>query len=138
MGWYFNNHKTSKKELISELIQSEEWNSINEYSRRTIAHCLRGNVLWSVVEITQKHATNLYILCDVLVSKKHPDGGYTWGYKPMSEIEGPYYYTCPLKYLAMAPSVNEVWRNKVRDYHLKRNPNWSVSGIGQVIEKLLF
>jgi len=43
-----------------------------------------------------------------------------WGYKGMDESVHPLYYSCPLKYLDMAPEVtNQEWRDKVRAYHRK-------------------
>ncbi|MCK5431218.1 MAG: hypothetical protein KAJ03_00670, partial [Gammaproteobacteria bacterium] len=40
-----------------------------------------------------------------------------WGYKPLSEAEHPYYYTCPLSYLKLAPPTSPEWREMVRAHH---------------------
>ncbi|MBN0182482.1 SAM-dependent DNA methyltransferase, partial [Pseudomonas aeruginosa] len=47
MGWYFS--PQSRSELIAELIAPQETERV---SAKVIAHALRGNVLWSVVEMT--------------------------------------------------------------------------------------
>ena len=115
MGWLFTYGKI-KAELIKELTAPEE----NETRRRaTIAHCVRGNVLWSVVEIsyTQAQRTKRLIVCNLLAKQK--DCG--WGYKEMEESMHPYYYSCPLPYLDLAPIANADWRARVQAYHRYRN-----------------
>jgi hypothetical protein len=49
MGWYFSNQ--SRSELIAELIATQE---TERAGVKVIAHTLRGNVLWSVAEMTAK------------------------------------------------------------------------------------
>jgi len=49
MGWYFS--PQSRSELIAELIAPQE---TERASVKVIAHALRGNVLWSVAEVTAK------------------------------------------------------------------------------------
>lgn len=119
MGWLFK-QGYDKTSLIQHLVKPEE----NEQRRwETLAHCVRGNVLWSVISITEKQANRSLriIACHLLAS--HGDG-YGWGYKDMDESMHPYYYSCPLKYLEMVPDVaNESWRQGVRDYHRLRNVN---------------
>lgn len=66
------------------------------------------NVLWSVVVVEGVPR----IRCD-LMSKE----GGEWGYKPMGESSGPFYYSCPLAFLDMAPEVNAEWRKGVREFH---------------------
>ena len=115
MGWLFS--KSTKKEMIQRIIaRSVTKDCIQE----TLKWCIRGNVLWTVIEITflvddenytrgQKHQ---YIGCFLL----HGSGG-EWGYKDMCESVHPYYYSCPLSYLKMVPVANEEWRAGVRRYH---------------------
>jgi hypothetical protein len=120
MGWLFSSR--TRSELILDLIQPEDR---ERASVRVIAHTLRGNVLWSVVEITAKAEgvhqdlapgeSMCYICCDLL---QHSGG--QWGYKGMDESMSPYYYTCPLRYLAMAKEISPDWREKVRAYHAQR------------------
>jgi hypothetical protein len=91
---------------------------------RTIIHCLRGNILWSVMEKTfdlpdEVREPERWINCAVLMSDK----GYGWGYKAMTESMGPCYYSCPIKYLDMvetdAGPYAAAWREKVREYAAK-------------------
>jgi hypothetical protein len=114
MGWLFT-HAASKADIIRELIAPEE----NETRRwETIAHCVRGNVLWAVVEITckQEHRRKRFIACNLLAREK----GCGWGYKAMEESMHPYYYSCPLNYLDMAPVANADWRSMVHSHHRAR------------------
>jgi len=119
MGWYYS--RQTRDQLIRELIQPKE----NERAlSEVIAHALRDDVLWSVVRVTSKQAgvSNLtvgesttFILCDLLQGS-----GSEWGYKPLSESMHPYYYSCPLHYLDMAPEQCREWREGVRAYHVQR------------------
>jgi hypothetical protein len=121
MGWYFSRQTRSK--LIAELLKPQETEC---FSEKVIARALRGNVLWSVVELTAKvegGGRNLspgesyrYIRCDLLKG-----GGDEWGYKPLDESMHPYYYSCPLSYLDMAPEACPEWRQNVRAYHAQRH-----------------
>lgn len=111
MGWLFT-HGTSKSDIIRKLVSAEE----NDKRRwETVAHCIRGNVLWVVSQITYKrdNRQERFIVCYLLRSSE----GYGWGYKDMTESMFPYQFSCPLKYLEMAPVANEKWRAEVRAYH---------------------
>jgi len=119
MGWYFS--RQTRDQLIRELIRPQE----SERARsEVIAHTLRGNVLWSVVRITVKQAGFMklaagdsinVIRCDLLQGS-----GGEWGHKPLDESMHPYYYSCPLRYLDMAPVRSSEWREGVRAYHAGR------------------
>jgi len=119
MGWYFS--KCSRSELIQELISPHD---TERTSVKIIAHALRGDVLWSVVEITYKqsdahsgHAsgeTARHIRCDLLDRQ-----GDEWGHKPIVEAMHPFYYSCPLAFLSMAPVQCPGWREGVRAYHVR-------------------
>lgn len=112
MGWYGSFNET-RKELIAELIEPEY---LAQSSRYVLRHCVRGNVLWSVVEIRFEDGSgrvpHRFIACDLMQKL----GGY-WGHKPLTEEEHPYYYSCPLSYLDMAPEQSPEWRALVRKYH---------------------
>ncbi|HBO3354307.1 TPA: hypothetical protein L4S42_002119 [Pseudomonas aeruginosa] len=120
MGWLYSSH--SRSELIHHLIQPEDNPHV---STRVIAHTLRGNVLWSVVELTAKSESVhrdlaageplRYIRCDLLQRS-----GGQWGYKDLCESVHPFYYTCPLSYLDMAPVASPEWREHVHAYHTQR------------------
>ncbi|HEV2680823.1 hypothetical protein [Paraburkholderia aspalathi] len=120
MGWLFL--RQSRHELIQQLIEPTDNGPLRS---NVIAHALRGNVLWSVVHVTDQGDGALpglthddgycYIRCDLLQRS-----GDQWGYKPMDESMHPYYYSCPLSYLAMAPEQSAEWREGVRAYHARR------------------
>ena len=109
-------------ELIAELIAPQE---TERASVKVIAHTLRGNVLWSVAEVTARAEgvhrdlapgqSLRYIRCDLLERS-----GSQWGYKPLDESMHPYYYSCPLSYLDMTPEQSADWRAGVRAYHARR------------------
>ena len=120
MGWLFTYGKR-KADIIKELIAPEE----NETRRwETIAYCVRGNVLWSVIAITyrQDNRSKRLIVCHLLAKKK--DCG--WGYKDIDESMHPYYYSCPLHYLDLAPVTNTEWRARVQAYHRYRNQKLNI------------
>lgn len=120
MGWLYSSR--SRSELIHHLIQPEDNPHV---STRVIAHTLRGNVLWSVVELTAKvegvhrdlaaGESLRYIRCDLLQRS-----GGQWGYKDLRESVHPFYYTCPLSYLDMVPVASPEWREHVHAYHAQR------------------
>lgn len=116
MGWFFS--KGSRSNLIRELTESQ---STDRADRRVVDYTVVGDVLWSVVCVTAKKAGALNlapgesincIRCDLL---ERGDGG--WGYKPLDESMYPLYFSCPLRYLDMAPVQCAEWRERVRAYH---------------------
>lgn len=119
MGWYFS--RQTRDQLIRELTTPPE----SEQARsEVIAHALRGNVLWSVVRVIPKQVgafdlkeekPTTFIRCDLLQGSQGE-----WGYKPLDESMHPYYYSCPLSYLEMAPLRSEAWREGVRACHRRR------------------
>jgi hypothetical protein len=129
MGWLFRPGST-RKDWIAELTQGWERTTPEGGRVKTIclAHCYRGGsfsgVLWSVWERTFERdgqpvqPPQRWINCDVLQFSKRDDG---WGCKDMDESMGPYFFSCPLKYLDMVPQVaNESWRESVRAYHARQ------------------
>lgn len=119
MGWYFS--RQTRDQLIHKLIEPQDAENARS---EVIAHTLRGNVLWSVVRITAKRAGVMklavgdsinVIRCDLLQGS-----GGEWGYKPLDESMHPYYYSCPLRYLDMAPVQSPKWREGVRAHHASR------------------
>lgn len=115
MGWLFSH--SSRRELIASLIQTDD---TEHYQYVTLAHALRGNVLWSVVQSTPKdlaETLRTVIHCTLMQSS-----GGSWGYKAMDESVQPCYYSCPRRYLAMAPVISLAWREKVLAHHQRRYP----------------
>ena len=108
MGWYYQHG--SRKDLVDALTKDPRG---PEGRCKCLAHCLRGNMLWSVWD----SPSGRWIGCDLL----HRAGDGMWGHKPMDESVHPYYYTCPLKYLELVPEVaNEQWRSNVVAHHEER------------------
>lgn len=128
MGWLFK-PDTRRKSLLAERI--EGWQRTTPdgmtVTSTCLAHCYRGGsfsgVLWTVWERTfekdgvQVQPAERWIGCDLLQYSRADDG---WGYKDMEESMGPYYYSCPLKYLDMVPEANKNWREGVRQHHERR------------------
>lgn len=124
MGWLFTYGSTLKGQMEERAKPYE-----NDNIKRTcLAKCfkgnvLRGGVLWSVHEVEYKDGrpSERWIACDLLEYRK--DMG--WGYKDMDERMGPFYFSCPLKYLEMVPvdeyprTTNKEWREEVIKYHAK-------------------
>ena len=129
MGWLFR-CGSRRRGLIAERIKG--WDHTNPdglvITSTCLAHCYRGGnfsgVLWSVWERTfvksgdEAEPTQRWIQCDLLRYSKHDDG---WGYKDLEEMCGPYYFSCPMKYLAMVPieqyGGNASWREQVVLHH---------------------
>lgn len=114
MGWIFT-PGSSKKQIIAE--HTRNWTNEHGKQRRCLAHTIKGNVLWSVWEYDTYSTPERVIFCGLLRNGGKADG---WGYKGMDEQMGPFYYTCPLKYLAMTPVACQDWRDKVLAYHAER------------------
>lgn len=130
MGWLYSEGQT-RRQLIAHL--TKDWTS-GETGKtfRCLKHTARGNVLWTVWEITKPDGTtDRFIGCALMQTLK----GYGWGYKAMEESMGPCYYSCPLSYLDMVPCPDHEyaveWREKVRHYHAKQRRKFEV---GQVVK----
>jgi hypothetical protein len=131
MGTYYT-PGASRADIIRELLDdvAPYTNSQCEtVERQILAHCLRGNVLWTANEVhVDGKLADRWIGCYVLVRR-----GRTWGYKPMDESMGPHYFTCPVSYLDLAQpeptdSTAVEWRAKVRAYHSPRSAGLSGGG----------
>jgi hypothetical protein len=97
MGWTIT-PGASRRDIISARIRDEE---SDRQRRHCLAHAVRGNVLWTVWEITRLpgNETDRYIGCDLLGT----DGEKNWGYKDLEESMGPCQVNCPLKFLSLVP-----------------------------------
>lgn len=117
MGWYYTNGAT-RADIISQLTETRTWTRKDgvEVRTSTVAKCCVGNVLWIVSEQTFGERTERYLRCALLEKS-----GGDWGYKEIEETAHPYYYTCPLSYLDMAPVVMcKDWRDLVRARHARK------------------
>lgn len=80
---------------------------------RVVAYRRVENVLWTIQEFRPDFGpTDRWIGCTLLEAH-----GRGWGSKQMSEIEGPFQYSCPLAFLQTVPECNPGWREGVRAYH---------------------
>ena len=135
MGTYYT-IGASKKDIIAELTQGWE-NRENGSKCKILAHAIRGNVLWTVCELTKPDDCfkERFIVCNLLSTS---DG--SWGYKSMDESCGPCYYSCPLKYLEMAPNpiggYAVKWREQVREYHRRKRSNSSLRALSRIRQYL--
>lgn len=125
MGSYYG--YPNRPALVAEL--TTRWQSGEKYME-TVAHTLRGNVLWAVHRWVDAEGQ--------VISTSDDRGGHfiyayllqvhggDWGYKPLEESSGPVYYTCPLKYLDMAAETHPEWREKVRNYHRAKKRTFEI------------
>lgn len=114
MGWTSSSSWQTRQDIVADRIRG----SISKDGTRwnCLSHTLRGNVLWTVWEVSHPTFTKRFIGCDLL--QKLEEG---WAYKDMDESCHPYYYTCPVSYLDKVPEVmNQAWRDKVIAYHRLR------------------
>jgi hypothetical protein len=126
MGWDFVTDAT-KADVIREKVAGWEGPSGKTVCLR---HCLKGNILWTVMETTYSGdflaktvdtpPVERWIGCTILGVEK----GVGWGSKDMSESMGPCFYSVPLAYLDLVPEPGGLyaagWRDKVRAYHAAR------------------
>lgn len=112
---YFVRYGASRDSVIQDILASEPGEDGKK--REALRHCLVGNVLWSVWEITAEDGSKSRLIrCDLLARDK--DG---WGNKSLTESSHPFYYSCPLAYLEEVPERCPEWRRKVRAYWAERN-----------------
>ena len=97
MGWDYG--WKSKAALVEYLTKS------------AIKFKLVGSHLWSIKIYEGKP----YIALALLGKNKG-----VYGYKALSESEGPFYYSCPLSFLAEVPVARPWWREKVREWHREK------------------
>lgn len=123
MGWTLLYNCPDKKQVIEECIRSFG-------SSKCIRHSCSDNELWT---LWYNSNTNVKHIILFLLAKQ--DG--SWGYKPLTEPEGPVYFKCPLVYLHEAPVLNDNWRQKVYEYHnLKRANRRAIRelAIGKIVK----
>jgi hypothetical protein len=120
MGWTFSTHSQSKSDFVKQTLGEAFPAGADRSSFRLLKSSLRGNNLW----VLCKRGNNPPEIGLFLLSRQ--DG--CWGYKDMGESDGPFYYDCPLSFLAEAPEPDCIasrdhrgegksWRSFVRDFH---------------------
>jgi hypothetical protein len=115
MGWIFM--PVSREELILRLIAPRDDGQIFV---ETLAHEVQDEMLWSVERFTARQKTSFLeagqsrnVIAAYLLDS-HRDH---WGYKALEEAMHPFYYSCPLLFLDLAPEQCPAWRKGVRKYH---------------------
>jgi hypothetical protein len=118
-----------KEHLMNDRLRTQEWVAKDgeRFTWKVIAHSLRGNNLWKIVERSRHghgySVTERFIALDLIGYDRYSKG---WGYKDISEHVGPTELNCPLKFLNMAPQPcdseqtakwTSEWREKVRNWH---------------------
>ena len=107
---------SSRKQVEHDLLR--EWTS-NDRTSRCLKHVWRGLVMWSVWEIEDLTNGNKerIIRCDAV--NRHKDGQFVdWGYRPMTEEDGPNYETCPISFFDDVPDPGGYateWRARCRE-----------------------
>ena len=118
MGWSFFKTARTRVEMM-QMLNSREGLSPHV---RLIANCLRGNHHWQVLEMLPSHPNHgqmpsRRIVLNLLAP---PEGDSGWGYKTISEGEGPFATDCPLSYLRLVPPDGHngrQWRTRVQADH---------------------
>jgi len=111
MGWYGNNAITSAKDMRDSILRETRSAGVI-----VLGTCTKGNEFWVACEWQGDRSITLYLI------ESH-DG--EWGYKPIHEDEGPFYFGCSAKLLALCPDESKrsasakAWRAKVREQHAK-------------------
>jgi hypothetical protein len=120
MGW-FHTQRATKRAIIQDCIAERDSRVAHE---TTLAHCVRGNVLWTVHERLDKPTGQRRRFIGCYLLRSNP--GFGWGYKPLDESMGPAVASCPLAYLKLAPTANPAWRTKVLTYHARQRRRFTV------------
>lgn len=121
MGTYFTSGAT-KQDIVDEILQPLKKAGVLVVS--TVKREQRGDseyVLWTVEAGKRDGEDYQFIGCYVL----HPDPS-GWGYKPMDETMGPYFYSVPQTWLDKYPCKmidqhkgmlvhSEAWRKMQRE-----------------------
>jgi hypothetical protein len=101
-GWDGYPLDMSKQDIIDELLDTKRMG----VGSKLIASKMVGNELWSVWYYPPEKRNAIFL---DLFSKRR--NGFM--VKGMSELEGPYYYKCPKKFLDLAPVANQEWRDRI-------------------------
>lgn len=112
MGWLHTRGFT-RQDMVRECIKDQP---ASGDTYRTLAHRAVGNQLWTV-QVLVDAAGNGLRKPEIVLFLLRGDRNFGWGYKDMTESMHPYYYDCPLAFLAMAPEVSPAWRDGVRARH---------------------
>jgi hypothetical protein len=132
MGWLYG--WETRAALVKHLCDEPK-------TYRTLAHKTTKedgqSILWAVHEFPMDSAVEEYrgkrfIVCYLMNGRR--DDRYQHGYKDMGESAGPYFYSCPLRYLEMAPEVAcQEWRDNVKAYHARMSRKFKVGDVLKLV-----
>lgn len=125
MGWTFIND-SCRKDVIAEL--TEGWENDWQDGKTTctcLAKCFKGaafaGTLYAVFErrFYDRHGVELQDKRDrfifvALMKYSNYQNSRSWGYKDMTESEGPYVKHCPVKYFKMVKCPDNAWARRFR------------------------
>jgi len=125
MGWSFSNiytERSDRKEFIASIVKKSE---NDEGIWESLASCLRGCNLWSVMQVTNKKTGEIKKFI-MLYMIEYRSG--SWGYKDIDEGMGPNSLSCPPKYIGMADAVEPdsyagKWRAEVLRVQAEKKVN---------------
>lgn len=104
MGWTQYPGHSDRKSFIEDLTRNED-------NHRCLAHCYKGapfqGVLYTVWERENTRGETYRYIVVFLLSLWNVRGLKGWAYKDIETSMHPYNYSCPLKYLKMAPANQE-------------------------------
>lgn len=109
MGWYFGPERGAKQvqEMLLQELRANPRIRVIDYKATSF-----GRHFWTLIEIVE--TGERFINFDLITGGR--DG---WGYKPMDESMGVYYYDCPVALIdAAGETTNETaraWRDRVRE-----------------------
>lgn len=132
MGWLHG--WESRAALVKHLCEEPR-------TYKTLAHKTTQedgqSILWAVHEVlkdsdAEKCLGKRFIACYLMDGRGNDR--YKYGYKGMEESMGPYFYSCPITYLDMAPEVTcPVWRDKVKAHHARMSREFQVGDILKLV-----
>lgn len=119
MGWYFSSQ--SRSALIAQLIAPQE---TERASVKVVARAARQCPLVRIGSDRQGRRRASRPRAGP-VPAQHPLRSAGAQRRPMGSqalgrMHAPYYYSCPLSYLDLAPEQSADWRAGVRAYHARR------------------
>ena len=120
VGYYEN-----KKAVVAEILRDYEKMPVE-----VMAHTTTKEGLWMAV---RRFETDEKYIAFYLIERR---GKGEYAVKGMSEACHPYYYTCPLKMLAMVPVANADWRKGVLEYRRRLNHKYQPGDLCSIHDKV--
>ncbi len=105
MGWLFPLHTITKKLLVDQVKADWQASGYTIHSTKAVA---KGLWILGTTKGSDKPIIVFYLM-------EKAQG--VWGYKDLDESMHPYYYDCPVAWLAEAPVASPAWRDGVIAHH---------------------